>query len=98
MAISKKINPNVESSGNCSINRFSNDNIIINFKQMKKNLEPEEIRRIKDWWEGDIKCISCNKNIHLWYNGGELDEKECCGYEYRTVIQQIDLIISKIKQ
>ncbi|TET40180.1 MAG: hypothetical protein E3J66_07240 [Dehalococcoidia bacterium] len=29
-----------------------------------------------------VKCLNCGRNIKLWYNGGELDEEDCCGYRY----------------
>jgi hypothetical protein len=31
----------------------------------------------------EIKCIKCGARIVLWYNGGELDWKDCCGVRYR---------------
>ena len=29
-----------------------------------------------------LTCRACGKNIDLWFNGGELDQQECCGYIY----------------
>lgn len=44
----------------------------------------------------ELKCISCGKEIELWYNGGELDQVECCGYLYRGEHRQIDIAIYKV--
>lgn len=29
-----------------------------------------------------LPCRGCGKVIELWFNGGELDTKACCGYVY----------------
>ena len=62
---------------------------------------PETVREkvvatIPDFKEGDIKCGSCGKEIHLWYNGGELDHAFCCGYKYQTKHVRTDLFISLV--
>lgn len=54
-----------------------------------------EIKRIENWSDGTIECLKCKKPIRLWWNGGELDQKECCGLMYRTEEVQVDLVISK---
>ena len=41
--------------------------------------EPREVSRIKEFDSGDTQCIRCGKTLHLHWNGGELDEKRCCG-------------------
>ena len=43
-----------------------------------------------------ITCKVCGKAIELWYNGGELDRRECCGYEYRLYYAnpRIDLAVT----
>jgi hypothetical protein len=53
----------------------------------------KEIKRVKGFEEGDSKCIKCGKMFHLFWNGGELDRHFCCGLEYRTEHQEIDLVI-----
>lgn len=61
-----------------------------------------EIRREEDIkFNGNVfstKCIKCGKEIELWFNGGELDERQCCGLMYSTEINKIDLVIEKEKQ
>lgn len=52
-----------------------------------------EIKRIRDWREGDIACLGCGKLIHLFFNGGELDRQDCCGFIYKTEDVQVDLVI-----
>lgn len=43
----------------------------------------------------EIKCKKCHENITLWFNGGELDEAECCGYKYSLQHEKIVFIIEK---
>jgi hypothetical protein len=52
-----------------------------------------EIKRIENFESGDTNCIKCGKVLHLWFNGGELDSVECCGLQYKTEAQQIDLVV-----
>lgn len=54
----------------------------------------KEIKRVANWWSGDYPCERCGKVLTLYYNGGELDFKECCGLTYQTVEVQVDLVIS----
>lgn len=54
-----------------------------------------EIGRVKDFENGDSKCIICEKPFHLYWNGGELDDHRCCGLYYSTQHQNTDLIIYK---
>lgn len=56
----------------------------------------EEIKRVENWETGEIECLGCGKKIFLWFNGGELDRRDCCGYRYETEHKQIDLVISKL--
>lgn len=50
---------------------------------------PVEVHRIADFGEsGDVDCLTCGKKLHLYFNGGELDQRECCGLIYRTECQQ----------
>lgn len=51
------------------------------------------VRRIKRFDSGAIDCIVCNKSLHLYWNGGELDQVKCCDILYRTEHQEIDLVI-----
>ena len=55
--------------------------------------EPREVLRIWHFDSGDTKCIRCGKTLHLNWNGGELDEKSCCGLTYRTEVQRTDLVV-----
>lgn len=57
-----------------------------------------EIKRIENWDSGDIECLKCGKKITLYFNGGELDGRECCGFVYETEHVQIDLVISKLSE
>lgn len=52
-----------------------------------------EVGRVEDFDEGDFTCLGCGKVFTLYYNGGELDSNECCGYTYRTEHQGTDLVI-----
>lgn len=56
-------------------------------------MKEKEVGRIKDFQSGDVSCTRCGKTLTLYYNGGELDEKHCCGLTYRTETQGIDLVI-----
>lgn len=55
----------------------------------------ELVKRIENWSSGTTKCVKCGGDIVLWFNGGELDTKECCGHKYSTEHQRIDLCIYK---
>ena len=53
----------------------------------------EEIKRVKGFQSGDFTCLRCHRSFYLHYNGGELDQVECCGLVYQTEHVQIDLVI-----
>jgi hypothetical protein len=53
----------------------------------------KEVARIQNFEEGDFKCLRCGKPFHLFWNGGGLDEAQCCGLRYRTEHVQIDLVV-----
>ena len=55
-----------------------------------------EVGRIPDFGYGDFNCEGCGRKLHLYFNGGELDDKECCGYRYSTEHTQIDLVIYRV--
>lgn len=55
--------------------------------------EPREVSRVEDFESGDTQCIRCGKTLRLHWNGGELDEKRCCGLTYRTEVQRTDLVV-----
>ena len=38
-------------------------------------------------------CKGCGKTIRLFFNGGKLDEKHCCGYIYRLEHKQVDFVV-----
>jgi hypothetical protein len=40
-----------------------------------------------------LPCRGCGKIIELWFNGGELDYKKCCGYWYALEHGPIYLIV-----
>ncbi len=40
-----------------------------------------------------LNCRNCGKNITLWFNGGELDREECCGFIYSLEHGEIHLVI-----
>lgn len=52
-----------------------------------------EVKRIEDFESGKFNCIKCNKEMTFWFNGGELDENECCGLTYSTEVTSIDLVV-----
>lgn len=43
--------------------------------------------------EGEVPCKGCGRTIRLFFNGGELDRKQCCGYEYETEATGYRLVI-----
>lgn len=53
----------------------------------------KEVARVQNFEEGDFKCLRCGKPFHLFWNGGELDEVQCCGLRYRTECTQVDLVV-----
>ena len=55
-----------------------------------------EIERIEDVGRSlfTTPCRGCSKEITLYFNGGELDEKTCCGFVYELQHVQIDFVIS----
>ncbi len=55
--------------------------------------EMREVARTENFDSGDTACIRCCKALHLYFNGGELDSKECCGLVYRTEVQRTDLVV-----
>ncbi len=42
-------------------------------------------------------CLRCGKEIVLFFNGGELDRRECCGLIYNTEIAKMELVITDPK-
>ncbi len=57
-----------------------------------------EIGRIKDVHvEGryEFHCGGCDQLLWLWFNGGELDETECCGFRYTLESPTIDFVVYK---
>ena len=55
--------------------------------------EAHEVARVEGFEDGDTQCLRCGKTLHLYFNGGELDIKQCCGLTYRTEAQRIDLVV-----
>lgn len=58
-----------------------------------KDDDMREVARQENFDSGDTACICCGKTLHLYFNGGALDSKECCGLVYRTEVQRTDLVV-----
>jgi len=59
----------------------------------------KEIERIADVDVDPVyqtSCKRCGREIELWFNGGELDERECCGLIYGLVAPRIDFVVAEI--
>ncbi len=41
-----------------------------------------------------VSCPRCGKEHQLWFNGGELDEKKCCGLVLYLEHVRIDVVIA----
>lgn len=54
-------------------------------------------RLADDDWAPTVPCTRCGKPVRLFFNGGELDQQECCGVVYRTEIMAVDLVIADRK-
>lgn len=54
---------------------------------------PQEIHRVEGFYSGNVRCVRCQNTISLFYNGGELDLKHCCGLTYRLEHQRTDLVV-----
>lgn len=58
-----------------------------------------EVQRLEnkfvESYSEEFQCVACQRKIDLYYNGGELDQEECCGYLYRGEHRQIDVVIYK---
>lgn len=52
-----------------------------------------EVHRVPDFLSGDTQCIRCGKTLHLYFNGGELDSRTCCGLEYAQESRGYDLVV-----
>lgn len=50
-----------------------------------------EIER-REWTE-PVVCRGCGKEVRLYFNGGELDTKRCCGYTYALEHGEIYLVV-----
>lgn len=61
--------------------------------------KPKEILRVHNVMEGEnlytTQCIVCGKELNLWYNGGELDQSECCGHVYELEHGPLDFVVRK---
>jgi hypothetical protein len=53
------------------------------------------VETIPGFSTGDIACRGCGRTLTLWFNGGELDMTECCGYRYETRSVGYELVITK---
>ena len=40
-------------------------------------------------------CLKCGKEIVLYFNGGELDDTECCGLYYNLQHGEIYFVVQK---
>lgn len=48
------------------------------------------------WPAIEVTCPVCGITHDLYYNGGELDVWEHCGYRFATEAFRIDLVISRM--
>ena len=55
--------------------------------------EVREVARTENFEAGDTACVRCGKTVHLYFNDGAGDSKECCGLVYRTEVQRTDLVV-----
>jgi hypothetical protein len=67
---------------------------------MAKYVEPVEIHReewggLEDGPTPRYKCRGCGREISLYFNGGELDHRGCCGYSYSLEHVRIDFVIER---
>lgn len=54
----------------------------------------KEIRRTTcEEQDPTFPCIRCGKELHLYFNGGELDRVQCCGLSYFTEHTGLDLVV-----
>lgn len=42
-----------------------------------------------------VECLGCRQELYLFWNGGDLDTKYCCGYMYKTFHAKTTLFIGK---
>lgn len=42
-----------------------------------------------------VDCDKCGKVLVLFFNGGELDMKDCCGITYELEHSKIDLVVKE---
>lgn len=60
---------------------------------------PYERVRIHDVMKNESSfqttCLSCHKKIELWWNGGELDTAQCCGYTYELEHGPLDFVVTR---
>ena len=40
------------------------------------------------------RCRECGRELTLFYNGGELDAKICCGFRYELDAPRIDFVVT----
>lgn len=43
----------------------------------------------------EVTCPNCEREIVLYFNGGELDYNVCCGLRYELEHTRIDFIVKK---
>lgn len=60
---------------------------------MKQEILRREDVKVAPTFEAE--CIVCGKPIVLWYNGGELDGTDCCGYSYSLESDRIDYVVRR---
>ena len=56
----------------------------------------KELHRVEDIIIDGVyrtPCLKCGKVLELWFNGGELDYKECCGLTYMLQHGRFDFVI-----
>lgn len=62
---------------------------------MSEEIERREV--IYERWV-DTTCLGCGREITLFFNGGELDSKECCGFLYTLEHTRVDFVVTKLTE
>lgn len=66
-----------------------------------KDLDDEKVgpvvKRVENWESGDVTCPRCRKHFTLYWNGGELGWRDCCGLRFATEHVRTDLVIRELK-
>lgn len=58
---------------------------------MSERLRVENV--LEDGGSYRTHCLTCHKPITLYYNGGELDGRSCCGLAYELQTRGTDFVV-----